>query len=163
MATKLTKAQAAELLAAYQKQQTDATKASIAAYNKTVDAELAATGATVAAERKAVQDTADAAVDRAAVKALIERRQIAETLSNLGLSRSGTADSANESIDRERVVSERTACAAKQKSLSALSQRLVTAREQAAAKKEKNAASANKTLQAKIAEKKLTLDKAAVV
>lgn len=162
MATKLTKEQAAALLAAYKKQQTEATDASIAAYNKTVDAELAATGATIAAEKQKAQATAEREVDRAAVKALIERRQIAETLSNLGLSRSGTADSANESIERERTVSERTARRTKQQSLSALSQRLVTAREQAAAKKEKNAASAKKTLKAKIAEKKLTLDKAAM-
>ena len=40
MATKLTKAQAAALLAAYQQQQTDATNASVAAYNKTVDTDL---------------------------------------------------------------------------------------------------------------------------
>ncbi len=162
MATKLTRAQAAELLAAYQKQQTDATNASIAAYNKTVDADVKKTETEIAAEQKDAQQTADAAYDRAAVAALIERRQIAETLSNLGLLRSGTADSAAESIERRRTVSERTARLKKQQALSALSQRLVTAREQAAAKKANNAASANKTLKAKIAEKKLTLDKAAM-
>lgn len=162
MATKLTKAQAAALLAAYQKQQTEATNASVAAYNKTVDADVRKTEAEIATERKDAQTTAEAAVDRAAIKALIERRQIAETLSNWGLSRSGAADSANESIERKRTVSERTARSKKQQALSVLSQRLVTAREQAAAKKAQHAASANKTLKAKIAEKKLTLDKAAM-
>lgn len=162
MATKLTKAQAEALLAAYKKQQTEATGASIAAYNKAVDADTAATEAAVKAERKTAQETANTAIDRAAVKALIEKREIAETLSNLGLSRSGTADSANESIARKRTVSERQATAVKNASLSALSQRLVTARGQAEAKKAKHAASANKTLKAKIAEKKLTLDKATI-
>ncbi len=162
MATKLTKEQAAALLAAYQQQQTDATDASIAAYNKTVDADLKKTETEIAAQQKDAQSTAGVTIDRAAVKALIEKRQIAETLSNLGLSHSGTADSANESVERKRTVSERSARAKQQQRLSALSQQLITAREQAAAKKEKNAASANKTLQAKIAEKKLTLDKAAL-
>lgn len=162
MATKLTKEQAAALLAAYQKQQTDATNASIAAYNKTVDADLNKTEASIAEEQREAQSTADAAYDRATVTALIERRQIAETLSNLGLSRSGTADSANESIERKRTISERSAREKKQQVLSTLSQRLIAAREQAAAKKAQNTASANKTLKAKIAEKKLTLDKAAL-
>ncbi|MBQ7038223.1 MAG: hypothetical protein IJN61_03835 [Clostridia bacterium] len=162
MATKLTKEQAAALLAAYQKQQTDATNASIAAYNKTVDADLNKTEAAIAEEQREAQSTADAAYDRATVTALIERRKIAETLSNLGLSRSGTADSANESIERKRTVSERSAREKKQQVLSTLSQRLIAAREQAAAKKVQNTASANKTLKAKIAEKKLTLDKAAL-
>ncbi len=162
MATKLTKQQAAALLDAYQKQQTAAAEASIAAYNKTVDAASAATEAEIAAEQKTVRATADAAYDRAAVEALIERRQIAETLSNLGLSRSGTADSAAESVERKRTVSDRSASAVKTKALSELSQRLVAAREQAAAKKAKNQATVNKTLSAKIAEKKLTLDKAAL-
>lgn len=162
MATTLTKKQAAQLLATYKKQQTDATNASIAAYNKTVDAEVAATEAEVKTAQQTAQATADAAYDRAAVEALIERRQIAETLSNLGLSRSGTAESAVESIDRKRTVSDRTANAVKTQALSELSQRLVTAREQAAAKKAKNRANARKTLAGKIAEKKLTLDKAAL-
>ena len=162
MATKLTKEQAAALLAAYQKQQTDATNASIAAYNKTVDADLNKTEAAIAEEQREAQSTADAAYDRATVTALIERRKIAETLSNLGLSRSGTADSANESIERKRTVSERSAREKKQQVLSTLSQRLIAAREQAAAKKAEHTASANKTLKAKIAEKKLTLDKAAL-
>lgn len=162
MATKLTKAQAAALLAAYQQQQTDAANASVAAYNKTVDTDLKKTETEIAAEKQEAQQTADTAYDRAAVAALIERRQIAETLSNLGLSRSGTADAASESIEHKRAVSERTAKLKKQQVLSALSQRLVTACEQAAAKKAQNAASANKTLKAKIAEKKLTLDKAAL-
>lgn len=162
MATKLTKEQAAALLAAYQKQQTDATNASIAAYNKTVDADLNKTEAAIAEEQREAQSTADAAYDRATVTALIERRKIAETLSNLGLSRSGTADSANESIERKRTISERSAREKKQQVLSTLSQRLIAAREQAAAKKVQNTASANKTLKAKIAEKKLTLDKAAL-
>ncbi|MBQ9861759.1 MAG: hypothetical protein IJO75_05815 [Clostridia bacterium] len=162
MATKLTKEQAAALLAAYTKQQTDATGASIAAYNKAVDADLNKTEAEIATQQKDAQSAADAAYDRAAVAALIERRQIAETLSNLGLSRSGTADSAAESIERKRTVSERAAREKKQQVLSTLSQRLIAAREQAAAKKAEHTASANKTLKAKIAEKKLTLDKAAL-
>lgn len=162
MATKLTKQQAEALLSAYQKQQTDAAKASIAAYNQTVDADTAATEAEIQAEQGAVHATADAAVDRAAIQALIERREIAETLSNLGLSRSGTAASARESIDRKQAIAARGANAVKAKALSSLSQKLVTAREQAAAKKEKNTATVNKTLQGKIAEKKLTLDKAAL-
>lgn len=162
MATKLTKKQAATLLSAYQKQQTDAANASIGAYNKAVDAETAEQEAAIVADRKTAQKTADAAYDRAAVQALIERRAIAETLANLGLSRSGVAASAGEGIERTKAVSDRAATAVKQKALSALSQRLVTAREQAAAKKAKNQASVNKTLMAKIAEKKLTLDKAAM-
>ena len=162
MATKLTKEQAKALLDAYEKQQTAATNASIAAYNKEVDADVKATETEIAAEKQKAQITADTVIDRAAVQALIERRQIAEAISNLGLSRSGVAASADESISRRRLVSENNATAAKRASLSALSQRLVTAREQAAAKKEKNAAAARKTLNSKIAEKKLTLDKATV-
>lgn len=162
MATKLTKRQAEELLAAYKKQQTDAANASIAAYNKTVDADVKDTESEIVADKREAQATANAAIDRAVVQALIEKRQIAETLSNLGLSRSGVADSANESIARRQQVSKRQATAKKTASLSALSQRLVTAREQAAAKKAKNAAAVNKTLGSKIAEKKLTLDKAAL-
>ncbi len=162
MATKLTKQQAEALLSAYQKQQTDAANASITAYDRAVDADTVATETEIAAEQKVAQATADAAYDRAVVEALIERRQIAETLSNLGLSRSGTAVSAQESVDRKRTVAERSATAVKQKSLSELSQRLVTAREQAAAKKAKNTATVNKALAGKIAEKKLTLDKAAI-
>lgn len=162
MATKLTKQQAEALLSAYQKQQTDAANASITAYDRAVDADTVATETEIAAEQKVAQATADAAYDRAVVEALIERRQIAETLSNLGLSRSGTAASAQESVDRKRTVAERSATAVKQKSLSELSQRLVTAREQAAAKKAKNTATVNKALAGKIAEKKLTLDKAAI-
>lgn len=160
MATKLTKQQAASLLADYQKRQTNAANASIAAYNKAVDADIAATVTDIKAEQQQARETADAAYDRAAIEALIKRREIAETLSHLGLSRSGTADSARESIERKRTVSENRAMATKQKALSDLSQRLVTAREQAAAKKTKNAAGVNKTLAGKIAEKKLTLDKA---
>lgn len=162
MATKLTKQQAEALLSAYQKQQTDEANASITAYDRAVDADTVATETEIAAEQKVAQATADAAYDRAVVEALIERRQIAETLSNLGLSRSGTAVSAQESVDRKRTVAERSATAVKQKSLSELSQRLVTAREQAAAKKAKNTATVNKALAGKIAEKKLTLDKAAI-
>lgn len=160
MATKLTKQQATALLNTYTKQQTDAAKASINAYNRAVDAETAATEASIKADQQQARATADAAYDRAAVGALIERRQIAETLSNLGLSHSGTADSAQESINRKRTVSDRAASAVKQKTLSNLSQQLVTAREQAEIKKAKNTATVNKTLQGKIAEKKLTLDKA---
>ncbi len=162
MATKMTKEQAKALLDAYEKQQTDATNASIAAYNKSVDADVKATESEIAAEKQKAGATADAAIDRAAVQALIEKHQIAEAISNLGLSRSGVAASADESIKRRRLVSESKATAAKRASLSALSQRLVTAREQATAKKEKNAAAAKKTLAGKIAEKKLTLDKATV-
>lgn len=162
MATKLTKEQAKALLDAYEKQQTAAVNASIAAYNKAVDADVKATESDVAADKQKAVATADTAIDRATVQALIEKRQIAEAITNLGLSRSGVAASADESVERRRLVSERNATAAKRASLSALSQRLVTAREQAAAKKEQNAASAKKTLQAKIAEKKLTLDKATV-
>ena len=162
MATKLTKKQAAALLSAYQKQQTEAANASIKAYNKAVDAEIAEEKAEIADKQQQARKTADSAYDRAALSTLIERRAVAETLSNLGLSDSGVARSANESIDRKRTVADRTATSAKQKTLNELSQRLITAREQAAAKKAKNKASVNKTLAGKIAEKKLTLDKATI-
>lgn len=162
MATKLTKKQAAQLLSAYENEQTAAANASVAAYNKAVDADTEKTEAEIAAQQKDAQKTADTAYDRAALDALIERRRIAETLSNLGLSDSGVAKSAAESINRKQAVAVRTATAAKRKVLSELSQKLITAREQAAAKKAKNAASVNKTLKGKIAEKKLTLNKSAV-
>ena len=59
MATKLTKKQAASLLAAYEKQQTDAANAAIAAYNADVDAGVRETEAGIAADRKAQVGTGD--------------------------------------------------------------------------------------------------------
>ncbi len=162
MATKLTKKQAAALLSAYQQEQTAAANASVAAYNKAVDAETAQTEADIALKQKDAHHTADTAYDRAALRMLIERRQIAETLGNWGLSDSGVAKAEYESIDRKQAVSTSEATAVKNKTLSDLSQRLLTAREQAAVKKAKNQASVNKSLKNKIAEKKLTLDKAAM-
>ena len=162
MATKLTKKQAAALLSAYENEQTAAANASIAAYNKAVDAETAEVQADVAAKEREANKTAAEAYDKALLETLIRRREVAETLGNWGLTRSGLVTSQNESIDRTQVVAQRTASAKKAAALAKLSQRLLTAREQAAAKKAKNTASVQKTLASKVAEKKLTLNKAAL-
>ena len=158
MAT-ITKRQAQKLLDAYTKEQTAAAEAAIAAYNREVDANMAETEAAVNAEKAKAETEAATTVDRAAVQALIDRYAVAETLGNLGLLRSGTADTAREGIARRRTTAEREAQTAKRQALSALSQRLVTARRQAEAKKQKNAATVRKTVAGKVAEKKLTLGK----
>ena len=162
MATKLTKRQAETLLAAYQKQQTDAANAAIAAYDAQVDADVKQTEQAVTADRKTAQQKADFSYDQAAVQAMIDRLRVAETLSGLGLLRSGAADSAYESIGRKRTVFERNTAQNTRAALSELSQKLVTARENAAAKKAKNAASVRQTLEGKLAEKRLSLNKAAM-
>ena len=160
MATKLTKWQADTLLAAYKKQQTDAANAAIAAYDAQVDADVSATERQVAADRKAAEQSAAASYDQLAVQAMIDRLRVAETLAGLGLARSGAADAAYDGIGRKRAVAERKTAQNTRAILSELSQKLVTARENAAAKKAKNAASVRKTLDGKVAEKRLTLTKA---
>lgn len=157
----ITKKQAAALLAAYKKEQTKAANASIEAYNREVDTATAAEEREVAQRWQKAAQTERAAYDTAAVQALIDRHVIAETLANRGLTQSGTADGLREGVARRQEVSTRRATASKKATLSELSQRLVTARQNAAAKKAKNAASVNKSLAGKIAEKQLTLNKAA--
>ena len=158
MAT-ITKRQAQKLLDAYTKEQTAAAEAAITAYNREVDADTAETEVAVNADKAKAENEAAVAIDRAAVQALIDRYAVAETLGNLGLMRSGTADTAREGITRRRATTERQAQTTKQQTLSALSQRLVTARRQAEAKKQKNAATVRKTVASKVAEKTLTLGK----
>lgn len=154
---KLTKKQAEALLAAYTKEQTDAANAAITAYDGARDAEVAAVEREVAADtREALRETREA-LDGAAVKALIDRYAVRDAVAGLGLSQSGTADTALATVEHTR---RRTAADARVKQrevLSALSEKLVSARESADAKKAQNAATIRRTLAGKIAEKRLSL------
>ena len=149
----ITKEQAEALLRAYIEKQTAATEAAIAAHDRETDE----TG-----NRREALTEERAQYEKAAVQAMIDRYAVAQTLAKLGLSRSGTADAMGEAVTVRRTVAERQASDKRARALSALSERLLTAREQATAKKEKNAAAARRTLAGKIAEKTVTLNRAAI-
>ncbi len=156
----LTKQQAEALLRAYIREQTEATDKEIAAYGRETAAQLQETEREAEAGRREAIATEREQYSKAAVQAMIDRYAVAQTLASLGLSRSGAADSAREATAVRKTVAEQQATAKTRQTLSALSQRLLTAREQATAKRESHAAAARKTLGGKIAEKRLTLNRA---
>lgn len=156
---KLTKRQATSLLNAYTKEQTAATEAAIRAKEAELDTALRQTEQAAASERAKVAADAAAALDRAAVNALIERYAIAERLQGMGLGSSGSYQAARESVGEAKTIAARRAKTAQATALSALSQKLKTAREKTAAEKTSYAAGARKSLAQKIAERKLTLNK----
>lgn len=159
MATRkvFTKKQAEALLAAYEKEQSDAVNKAIAAYDKKADAALQKKKEDAAASDAAAKTAANVAYDEARVKELVARRRIAEQLANWGLSSSGVADSAYAGLSRTRQAQNAEATAKKQASLTATAQALVAAKRETDAKKAENAAAARKTLASKVAEKRLTL------
>lgn len=158
----ITKEQAEALLRAYIEKQTAATEAAIAAHDRETDETVKQTERAAEADRREALTEERAQYSKAAVQAMIDRYAVAQTLAKLGLSRSGTADAMGEAVTVRRTVAERQASDKRARALSALSERLLTAREQAAAKKEKNAAAARRTLAGKIAEKTVTLNRAAI-
>jgi hypothetical protein len=158
----ITKEQAAELLRAYIKTQTDATEAAIAQKQRETDEDLRETEAEIAQKRAVAETDERQAYSKAAVQALIDRHAVAQTLASLGMLRSGAADAATEAVNTRKTVAEQRAATQKRAVLSELSRRLQTARAQASVKKESVAADARKTLSGKIAEKTVSLNRAAV-
>lgn len=158
MAT-ISKQKAQELLDAYTKQQTAATEAAIAAYNEKQDAAAAETQAENREKQAAAAEAATAAYDKHLVQQLADEYRLAEQIANLGLNRSGTADAARSAVQRTRAVADAAARATHRQAVADLQQSLLTARRRTESNKASYAASARKTLQGKLAEKKLSLTK----
>ena len=158
----ITKQQAADLLRAYIETQTKATEAAIAQKQRETDEALRETEAEISEKRAAAETDAKKAYSKAAVQALIDRHAVTQTLAALGMLRSGAADAATEAVGTRKTVAEQRAATQKRVVLSELSRRLQTARAQASVKKESVAADARKTLSGKIAEKTVSLNRAAV-
>ena len=154
---KLTKKQVEALLSAYEKEQTDAANAAITAYDGVQDAQVAAVERETAADTRDVLADARRTLDDAAVKALIDRYAVRDAVAGLGLSRSGTADTALATVEHTRRRTAAQAAVRQRTALSELSEKLVRARETAAAKKAQNAAAVRKNLASKLAEKRLSL------
>lgn len=162
MAKKLTKAEAERLITAYAQAQKAAAAENVTAYNAAQDAAAEATARDVALQAAAVEQTAQKALDTAAVKALIERYAVAQAMADRGLTRSGTAQSADRAVGLVQQQTARTVGADRRAALAVLSEKLVSARQAAANKKKQHAASINQTVANKIAEKRLSLSKSAV-
>lgn len=159
MATKLTKKQAQALLDQYEKQQTAATEAAIAAYNKQVDAQTAADTEENRQKQAAATEKANIAYDAALISALADKYTIAEQVASRGLSRSGAATAAAAATEHRRALRQQAARATETDALAQLQANLLSAGRTAQAKKTANAATARKTLAGKVAEKRLTLMK----
>ena len=135
---KLTASQVRQLLAAYTKQQTDAANAAIAAYDAQVDGDTQQVAATLAAQTEDIRTQTKQTVDKAAIAALLEKRQVEARLADLGLTVAGARRRAEDADGAYR----RTTATAKQSetaALSKISEQLRAAKTQASLKKSKNA------------------------
>ncbi len=147
------------ILDEYVREQTAATEAAIAAYERKVDAETQITEQQLRERMQEVSADAKAKYDKAAVKAIIDRRAAAEQVARWGLSRSGTAKTRLQGVDNAAATAVKQAAATERRSLSALSQQLHNATKTAQSKKDQYAATARKTLANRTASKRVTLMK----
>ena len=162
MATTMTKQQAEDLLADYKTRLYAAAEEAIAAYDRKLKSELADEEADNARRQQEQRETARAKYSANAVKALTESRRLKEQLARRGLTRSGTAKAALSAVSENKRAADATVSAAKTKAVSALQQSLVTARNKAQQASKVNAANTRKTVENKVAEKRLTLMKGTV-
>ncbi len=155
----LTKAQVDALLGEYITAQTAAAKKEQDAYNREADAAREKEQQTLDSEAaKAKKEAADA-YDTQVVKSLIGKRRLAEQLANFGLSRSGAAAAGQQAVTRSRQLAERNIATTRDAALAMLKQKSETLKKTTEAKKQKNTASSQKTLNNRIAEKRLSLSK----
>lgn len=159
----VTKEQMEALLDAYIREQTAATEAAIEAYKRKVDLETEAKAQEITARMKQVTDDTKAQYDANAIQALINRRQAAEQIARWGLTHSGTAAARLQGLKNAENTAQKRVTAGQQASLSSLGEQMMTARRTAEGKKDEHAASARKTLNSKIAEKRVTLMKGVTV
>ena len=162
MAQKLTKKQAEALLAAYTKAQTAATDQAIAAAAAKQDETVRQATADKQAAVEQAREEAKRSYDAQTVQRLADERMIAERVANLGLFGSGQHKAL---ADGARRVWERGAAENKDRqrqAFAAAETKLATVKATVAAEKKKTAADAKKTLAGKIAEKRLSLDRAVI-
>ncbi len=157
--TTVTKEQVQALLDQYVREQTTATEAAIAAYERKIDAETQAEEEQLRDRMNEVSADARAQYDAEAVKALIARRAAQEQVARWGLSRSGTAKTRLQGISDAAATAAKRTAAQERASLDKISQQLLSASKTAQTKKDQHAASARKTLASKTAEKRVTLMK----
>ena len=155
----LTKAQVDALLGEYIATQTAAAKNAQEAYNREADAAYDKEQQALDSEAAKAKQTAAKAYDTQVVKSLIGKRRLAEQLANFGLSRSGAAAAGNQAVARSRQLAERDIAATRTAALDALRQKSETLKKTTEAKKQKNTASSQQSLNNRIAEKRLSLSK----
>ncbi len=155
--SKLTKEQAQALLEAYMREQTAATEAAIAAYNAKTDTETAQKEEQLQQKMDDATQKANAAYDKQAIQALIDRRVLDEQIARWGLARSGTAAVRRQGVRDAATYAANETATEHRRALSDLNRQVLTARQTAERKKDQYAASARKTLASKGAEKRLSL------
>lgn len=155
----LTKAQVDALLGEYIAAQSAAAKKEQDAYNRQADIQRTTQQKELENQAaKAKKEAADA-YDAQVVKSLIGKRRLAEQLANFGLSRSGAAVAGQQAVTRSRQLAERNIAATRDAALAMLKQKSEALQSETEAKKQKNTASSQKTLNNRIAEKRLSLSK----
>ena len=162
MATTMSKQQAETLLNEYKTRLYAAAEEAIAAYDKKLQSELAAQEADNLRKQQEQREEARKQYSANAVKALTEKRRVKEQLARRGLSRSGTANAALAAVAENKRQADANTTAAKAKAVGELREKLTTARSKAEQSARVNAANTRKTVENKVAEKRLTLMKGTV-
>ena len=152
-----TKAQAAEELARYTRQQTENTNARLAALEQTLQEALAAADRTAAADSSNAHQTAVAAYDAARIRQLTQQYRVAEQIANRGLSRSGEATSAAAALKRQEQTAFRRATTVRDAALAEILKKQQTAHQTARRTYETSAADQRRKLAQNIENKRLTL------
>lgn len=159
MANQLTKEQATRLLEDYESRLRAAMQEAIDAYDRKLQSELAAEEEDNRRRQQQQRESAKAEYNANAVKALAQQRQLKEQLARRGLTNSGTAAARRTAIADSTRATERQIAGKQAQALGTLQEQLLTARRKAEQSSKVNAANARKTLENKVAEKRITLMK----
>lgn len=147
------------LLSEYIAAQSAAAEKAEQAYDRKVDAERDNELDELRRDDIAEQEKANEKYDAQLVKSLIQKRRLAEQVANWGLSDSGIAAAKRQGVVRSRQVAEKNLAKARDTAMEILAGKRNAIYRDANAKKASNRASSQRTLNNRIAEKRLSLEK----